>query len=100
MQNDLRSRSKWPMVVMEALIMDGPLVDLVLRQRQRIDMLAQMAGRFLDTQTESTLRRLSGRLSRIAATLALPTARSIDPTGRLQARLERLLREIQTLQID
>ncbi len=80
--------------------MDGPLVDLILRQRQRVDVLAQMAGRFMDPQTEATLRRLSGRLSRVAATLRLSAARTVDPTGRLQAQLERFVREIQTLQID
>jgi hypothetical protein len=88
------------MVTLEESAMRRSLSDLVLQQRQRIDVLAQTAGRFLDAQAEQNLRRLSARLDRIAATLALPGSQSADPAGRLQAQLERFVRELHALQID
>ena len=48
----------------------------------------------------SELGRLSGRLCRLAATLATPSARICDGRARLEGQLERLVREIGQLRID
>ena len=76
------------------------IVELIARQRMRVDHLAQMAGRFMDDATQAALVRLAGRLARLAATLALPSARLADVQHRLEGQLERLVRDVGLLRID
>ncbi|MDB5295087.1 MAG: hypothetical protein JWO31_1070 [Phycisphaerales bacterium] len=76
------------------------IVDLVARQRQRVEHLARVAKRFMDPHTEAALGRLSARLSRLACTLALPSARVPDGGRRLGSHLERLVRDVSLLRVD
>ena len=76
------------------------IIDLLGRQRMRVEHLAQMAGRFLDDPARAALARLAGRLARVAATLASPAARLGDAQHRLEGQLERLVRDVGLLRID
>ena len=76
------------------------IVELLSRQHQRVDALATLAGRFLDTAMKASLERLSTRLSRLAAVLATPEARARGTHGRLGGQLERLVREVGLLRLD
>lgn len=76
------------------------VVDVIGRQRQRVDALARVAGRFLDEPTRAALERASARLTRLAATLATPSARAAFADGRLEGQLERLGREVGLLRVD
>ncbi|HEX8913076.1 MAG TPA: hypothetical protein VF796_12000 [Humisphaera sp.] len=80
--------------------MQGSIVDVIGRQRQRVDALARVAGRFLDDPARAALERISGRLARMAATLSTPTARAAVGEGRLEGQLERLVRQVETLRAD
>lgn len=88
------------MLEVEVSVMDRSMVDVILRQRQRVDALAHVAGRFLDEPTRAALERISVRLTRLAATLATPSARAAVDSGRLQGQLERLVRDVGLLRID
>ena len=80
--------------------MEQSIVELIARQRQRVDSLTRLAMRFQDEAMSSALGRLSGRLCRLAATLSTPSARICDGRARLEGQLERLVREIGQLRID
>ena len=80
--------------------MTSSIVDLLARQRMRVDHLAQVAGRFVDEPTKTALVRLSGRLDRLAATMAAPSARLGDVRHRIDGHLERLVRDVGQLRID
>ena len=79
--------------------MTSAIIDLLGRQRMRVEHLAQMAGRFMDERTKAALVRLSGRLGRLAETLATPSARFGDVRHRIDGHLERLVRDVGQLRI-
>ena len=80
--------------------MERSISDLILQQRIRLDTLAMLAGRFLDESAQKMIERLSGRMARVGATLALPSARQQGVTNRVQGHLERLVREVGLARID
>jgi hypothetical protein len=80
--------------------MEQSIVELVGRQRQRVDAVGYLAGRFMDEPVQAGLARLSGRLARLAATLAAPAAREAAGLARLEGHLERLVREVGQLRFD
>lgn len=80
--------------------MERSITDLILQQRIRLDTMAMLAGRFLDEPVQKMLQRLSGRMARIGATLALPAARQLGVVSRVQAHLERLVREVSLARVD
>lgn len=80
--------------------MERSIADLILQQRIRMETLALLAGRFMDEQAQASIRRLSGRMARVGATLSAPSARQMGVGGRVQGQLERLVREVGTARLD
>ena len=80
--------------------MEQSIVELIVRQRQRVDAVGYLAGRFMDEPVQAALARLSGRLARLAATMATPAARAAANPARLEGHLERLVREVNQLRLD
>jgi hypothetical protein len=80
--------------------MEQSIADVIGRQRQRVDALAALAGRFMDDSTRVALERLAGRLARLDATLAAPAARRSFCFSRIGGQLERLVRDVSLLRID
>ena len=80
--------------------MEQSIVELIVRQRQRVDAVGYLAGRFMDEPVRAALGRLSGRLARLAATIATPAARAAAGPVRLEGHLERLVREVGQLRLD
>src|SRR5678815_289344 len=68
-------------------VMEQSIVELISRQRQRVDALAHLAGRFLDEPMSSALTRLAARLCRLAATLSTPSSRLSEGRTRLEGQL-------------
>lgn len=75
-------------------------VELIARQRSRVDHMARTAGRFMDEPTAAALLRLSVRLGRLGTALAASPAGLGDARHRIDGQLERLVRDVGLLRID
>ena len=75
-------------------------VELISRQRQRVDALAFAAKRFFNDSADEALQQVSRRLTRVAATLAAPASRSAAGRPHLESHLENLVRAVSLLRID
>jgi uncharacterized protein HemX len=80
--------------------MEQSPVELISRQRQRVDALAQAARRFFNDAASEALRQLSTRLTRVAATLAAPAGRRAGGRSHLESHLENLVRSVSLLRVD
>jgi hypothetical protein len=80
--------------------MEQSPVELISRQRQRVDALAHAARRFFNEAAYESLHQLSTRLTRVTATLSSPAARTGGLRNNLQSHLENLVRAVSLLRVD
>jgi hypothetical protein len=80
--------------------MEQSPVELISRQRQRVDALAHAARRFFNEAAYEALHQLSIRLTRVSTTLSTPAARNGSVRKNLQSHLENLIRAISLLRVD
>ena len=80
--------------------MEQSPIELISRQRQRVDALAHAARRFFNEAAYEALHQLSARLTRVSATLSSPAGRAGGLRNNLPSHLENLVRSISLLRVD